>query len=76
MGCQMQICSILHFSWSILVKCCVHLTMSSNKSQMLLEKTGIHNYSFFLRVVSWASTPDGILAGLQFGLPRQKCRII
>ena len=25
MGFQMQICSILHFSWSILVKCCVHL---------------------------------------------------
>ena len=22
-GFQMQICSILHFSWSILVKCCV-----------------------------------------------------
>ena len=28
-------------------------------------------YSFFLRVVSWASKPDGILARLQilFGLP-------
>ena len=23
-------------------------------------------YSFFLRVVSWASKPDGILAGLHF----------
>ena len=35
-------------------------------------------YSFFLRVVSWASKPDSIhvLAHFQFGLPRQKCRII
>jgi len=33
-------------------------------------------YSFFLRVVSRASRPDDILAGLQFGLPGQKCRII
>ena len=40
MGFKMQICSILRFSWSILVKCCVHLQMSSRKTQMpLLEKT-------------------------------------
>ena len=40
MGFQMQICSIFRFSWSILVKCCVHLQMSSRKTQMpLLEKT-------------------------------------
>ena len=32
-------------------------------------------YSFFLRVVSWASKPVGILARLQFRLPRQKCKI-
>ena len=38
----MQICSILHFSWSILVKFCVHLAMSSRKTHMLLENTGIH----------------------------------
>ena len=45
MGFQMQICSILHFSWSILVKCCVHLRMSSSKTQMLLlEKTIFHKY--------------------------------
>ena len=36
MGFQMQICSILSVSWSILVKCCVHLRMSSSKTQMLL----------------------------------------
>ena len=45
MGFQMQICSILRFSWSILVKCCVHLRMSSSKTQMLLlEKTIFHKY--------------------------------
>ena len=48
MGFQMQICSILHFSWSILVKCCVHLRMSSSKTQMLLlEKTIFHKYWLF-----------------------------
>ena len=45
MGFQMQICSILRFSWSILVKCCVHLRMSFSKTQMLLlEKTIFHKY--------------------------------
>ena len=45
MGFQMQICSILRFSWSILEKCCVHLRMSSSKTQMLLlEKTIFHKY--------------------------------
>ena len=33
-------------------------------------------YSCFLRVVSRASKPDGILACLQFGSPGQKYRII
>ena len=33
-------------------------------------------YSFFHRVVSRASKPDGILARLQFGLPIQKGSII
>ena len=33
-------------------------------------------YSFFLRVVRVIRKPDGILAWLQVGLPRQKCRII
>ena len=28
-------------------------------------------YSFFIRVVSQTSNPDGILAWLQFGLPRK-----
>ena len=48
MGFQMQICSILRFSWSILVKCCVHLRMSSSETQMLpLEKTIFHKYWLF-----------------------------
>ena len=33
-------------------------------------------YSCFLRVVSRASKPDGILACLQFGSPGQKYRIM
>lgn len=36
----------------------------------------VHNvkdpYSFFIRVVSQTSNPDGILAWLQFGLPRKE----
>ena len=48
MGFQMQICSILCFSWSILVKCCVHLRMSSSKTQMLLlQKTRFHKHWLF-----------------------------
>ena len=35
---EMQICSILRFSWSILVKCYVHLRTSCSKSQMLLSR--------------------------------------
>ena len=31
MGFQMQICSIVRFSWSIFENCCVHLRMSSHK---------------------------------------------
>ena len=37
MGFQMQIGSILRFSWSILVKCCVHLQTSSSKTQIFLS---------------------------------------
>ena len=45
MGFQMQICSILRVSRSILEKYCVHLRMSSSKTQMLLlEKTIFHKY--------------------------------
>ena len=45
MGFQMQIYSILRFSCSILVKCCVHLRTSSSKTQMpVLEKTIFHKY--------------------------------
>ena len=46
------ICSILCFSWSILEKYCVHLQMSSSKTQMLLlEKTIFHkiNIDCFVR---------------------------
>ena len=42
----------------------------------MLIALGRDPYSFFLRVVSWASKPDGILARVQFGLGGQKCRII
>ena len=50
MGFQTQICSIFRFSWSILVKCCVHLRMSSRKTQMLLlEKTIFHKYWLFCK---------------------------
>ena len=38
----------LHVSWSILEKCCVHLRMSSSKTQiLLLEKTIFHKYWLF-----------------------------
>ena len=48
MGFQMQICSILRLSWSILEKCCVYLRMRSSKTQMLLlEKTIFHKYWLF-----------------------------
>ena len=41
MGFQRQMCSILRFPWSILVKFCVHLETSSSKTQMLLPKKNI-----------------------------------
>ena len=45
---QMQFCSILRFSLSILVKCCVHLRTSSSKTQMrLLEKKLFQKYWLF-----------------------------
>ena len=37
--------------------------------------SGIH-INFFIKVVSWASKVNGILAQLQFRLPGQKCRIV
>ena len=44
----MQICLILRFSWSILVKGCVHLRRRSSKTQMLLlEKNIFHKYWLF-----------------------------
>ena len=50
----MQICSILHFSWSILVKCCVHLQTSSSKTQkLLLEKNIFQKYLLFFFIDSW-----------------------
>ena len=39
----------------------------------LMPTSGIHIH-FFIRVVSRASKPDGILARLQFGLAGQMCR--
>ena len=62
----MQICSILHFSWSILVKCCVHLAMSSRKNQMLLEKTGIH-ILFFSESSAGQVSVMAYLPGYNFG---------
>ena len=41
MGFQKQMCSILRFPWSILVKFCVHLETSSSKTQMLLLEKNI-----------------------------------
>ena len=47
----MQICSILRFCWSILVKCCVHLLMSSSKTQMLLLQRRMYMYPTKLPVL-------------------------
>ena len=38
---KMKISSILHFSWSILVKCCVHLRTSPSKTQTLPQEKNI-----------------------------------
>ena len=43
LGFKMQICSILCFSWSILVKFCVYLRTSSSRTQMLLLEKNIIN---------------------------------
>ena len=69
MGFQMQICSILHFSWSILVKCCVHLQMSSSETQMLLlEKTIFHKYWLFCeRFIAFTFDFCGFLLGCLCG---------
>ena len=48
MGFQREICLILCFSWSILVKFCVNLQTSTSKTQMLLlEKKMFHKYWLF-----------------------------
>ena len=41
----------------------------------MLIALGRDPYSFFLRVVSWASKPDGILARVQFGLGGQSAEL-
>ena len=57
MGFHNQICSILRFSWSILLKCGVHLRTSSSKNQMLLlEKNMFHQFWLFC-VYIWPSWP-------------------
>ena len=70
----MQICSILHFSWSILVKCCVHLAMSSRKTQMLLEKTGIH-ILFFSESSAGQVSLMAYLPGYNFGCPDKSAEL-
>ena len=48
MGFQMQICLILCLFWSILVKFCIHLWMSSSKTQtLLLAKNIFYEYLLF-----------------------------
>ena len=63
-GFQMQICSILRFSWSILVKCCVHLRTSTGKTQMLiLEKTIFHSHWLFCyRFIAFTVDPCSLLS--------------
>ena len=57
MGFHNQICSILRFSWSILLKCGVYLRTSSSKNQMLLlEKNMFHQFWLFC-VYIWPSWP-------------------
>ena len=64
MGFQMQICLILHFSWSILVKFCVHLQTSSSKTQMLLlEKNVFQKYLLFCyRFMAFTFDPCSLLS--------------
>ena len=59
MGFQMQIC------WSILVKCCVYLRMSSRKTQMLLlEKIIFDKYVIdsFVRFIAFTFDLCGLLS--------------
>ena len=53
MGFQMRICSILRFSWSILVKCCVHLRMTSIKVKYWL---------FYKRFIAFTCHLCGLLS--------------
>ena len=52
MGFQMQICSILRFSWSIFEMCIVHLQMRSNKTHgdqlALLNRISVAESQTFL----------------------------
>ena len=48
MGFQMQICLILRFSWSIMVKFYVPLRTSSTKTQMLFAKRNMLWCNFIL----------------------------
>ena len=59
MGFQMQIC------WSILVKCCAYLQMSSRKTQMLLlVKIVFHKYIIdcFVRFIGFTFDLCGLLS--------------
>ena len=49
MGIQMQICSILRFSWSILAKCYALRTSSSKTQMLLLERLYFSNTDCFVR---------------------------
>ena len=60
----MQICSILCFFWSILVKACVHLLMNSSKFQMVfLEKNTFHEKQLFCdRFITFTFELCGVLS--------------
>ena len=64
MGFQIWICTILLVFWSILVKCCVHLSTSCRKTQMLLlENTIFHNcWLFCQRFFAFTSDLCGLLS--------------
>ena len=63
MGFQVQICSILRFSWSILVKCCVQRT-STSKTQMLLQQKNIFHshWLFCYRFIVFTVDPCSLLS--------------
>ena len=55
MGFQLQICQIVCFSWSILIKFHIHLQTSSCKTQMLLLKKNniLHEFRLFCNRLIW-----------------------